>query len=161
MSPNSYISLNFKVQEEMEFVKNQLAEELRNPKPPTEAPARIKISWNSTKDDPSNGGYNHDMLHKFLNKYGDIQAIVISRKKKGSAIVEFKTQRAAEMAVDLEKGLPANPLELQWIDKEPGHGVASSTIKPSDYESVVLTKLRQAEERKKLIAQMMAEDIDE
>lgn len=145
----------------MDFMKNQLAQELRNQRLAPEAPSRIKIRWKSSKDDPENGGYSHDILHRFLNKYGDIQGIVLSQKKKGSAIVEFKTRRAAEMAVDLEKGLPDNPLELRWIDNEPGRGVASSTIKPSDYESVVLTKMRQAEERKRLIAQMMAEENDE
>lgn len=63
------------------------------------------------------------------------------------------------MAVDFEVGLSANPLKLEWINGPPqkNHG-RSSLIKDSDFESVTLTKLRQAEERKRLIAQMMAED---
>lgn len=92
-------------------------------------------------------------------QYGDVSAIVISSKKKGSALVEFESRRAAEMAVDLEIGLPTNPLKLEWINKPTsGPAYRSSTIKESDFESVVLTKMRQAEERKRLIEQMMAED---
>lgn len=66
------------------------------------------------------------------------------------------------MAVELEKGLSTNPLQLEWVSTPPrpnSHG--SSTIKESDFESVVLTKMRQAEERKRLIEQMMKEDAEE
>lgn len=62
------------------------------------------------------------------------------------------------MAVSLEVGILSNPLKLEWIDKIVGTSSSSSTIKESDYESIVLTKMRQAEERKRLIAEMMAED---
>lgn len=62
------------------------------------------------------------------------------------------------MAVSLEIGIPSNPLKLEWINKDVNNSCSSSTIKDSDYESVVLTKMRQAEERKRLIAEMMAED---
>lgn len=122
---------------------------------------RIKIKWKAAKDDSNNGGYDHQLLRKFLLKYGDINALVISSKRNGSALVEFTTKRAAEMAVELEKGLVHNPLELEWINKPVcSNRSVSSTIKDTDYESVVLMKLRQAEERKKLIEQMMAEDGD-
>lgn len=63
------------------------------------------------------------------------------------------------MAVNLEKGLATNPLELEWLNKPPSSNKpTNSNIKETDYESVVLMKLRQAEERKRLIEQMMAED---
>lgn len=66
------------------------------------------------------------------------------------------------MAVQLEIGLPKNPLKLEWLDGAPAaQRYQSSTIKESDFESVVLTKMRQAEERKKLIEQMMKEDAEE
>lgn len=63
------------------------------------------------------------------------------------------------MAVDLEIGLPTNPLKFEWVDGPPKRKVTTgSLIKDSDFESITLTKLRQEEERKKLIAQMIAED---
>lgn len=143
------------VQEEMEYIKTKLQEEKQMHA--TGAKYRIKIKWKAAKEDHTNGGYSQELLRKFLSKYGDITAMVMSPKKRGSALVEFESQRAAEMAVDLEKGLAVNPLELSWINGPPC-GVRSSTIKESDYESVVLMKLRQAEERRRLIAQMMADD---
>lgn len=64
------------------------------------------------------------------------------------------------MAIDFEKGLSTNPLELNWV-AEPPSRYRSSTIKESDFENIVLTKMRQAEERKKLIEQIMREDADD
>lgn len=88
--------------------------------------------------------------------------MVVSSQKKGSALVEFKTQDAGEMAVSYEKGNLANPLTLQWIGNPPSkHGSSStSSITDRDYESLVLRQMRQAEERKRLIEQMMKEDGD-
>lgn len=67
------------------------------------------------------------------------------------------------MAIEIEKGLSKNPLTLEWVDmpQQRRNHHHSSTIKESDFESVVLTKMRQAEERKRLIEQMMKEDAQE
>lgn len=65
---------------------------------------RIKIKWKVDKEDPNNGGYNEPNLRKFLKKYGNIVGLIMSPKKKGSALVEFSTKEASEMAVELEKG---------------------------------------------------------
>lgn len=65
---------------------------------------RIKIKWKVEKNDTNNGGYDEATLQRFLKKYGDIVALIMSSKKKGSALVEFATKEAAEMAVDFEKG---------------------------------------------------------
>lgn len=121
---------------------------------------RIKIKWTSSKKDKTNGGYNEEILRKFFHKYGDIEAFVISTKN-GSALVEFGTQEAAEMAVDYEKGLTTNPLTLEWVGAPPkskNNPTGSTTISENDFESVVLRQMRQAEERKKLIEQMMKDD---
>lgn len=65
------------------------------------------------------------------------------------------------MAIDLEIGLSSNPLKLQWVDPTSrSTSSKSNLIKESDFESITLTKLRQAEERKRLIEQMMAEDAE-
>lgn len=66
------------------------------------------------------------------------------------------------MAVDFEIGLNSNPLKFEWVDGPPKRNItAGSLVRDSDYESITLTKLRQEEERKRLIAQMMAEDAEE
>lgn len=113
------------------------------------------------KGDTTNGGYTEDTLRRFLLKYGDIEAFVISQKRLGSAIVEFRTQEGAEMAVAYEQGLPHNPLKLEWIGAAPRsqrNTSGSTTITDNDFESLVLRQLRQAEERKRLIAQMQTEE---
>lgn len=122
---------------------------------------RIKIKWNSSKNDQDNGGYNEDNLNRFLQKYGDINVLVMSPKKKGSALVEFRQQNAAEMAVLYEKGNVENPLTLEWVGSAPENKKkrTTATIKESDYESLVLRQLRQAEERKRLIEKMMQEEL--
>lgn len=118
---------------------------------------RIKIKWKAEKDDALNGSYNKENLTKFLFKYGDIEALLISTKKNGSAVVEFKSQDAAEMAVTYEKGIIENPLKLDWIGDAP-KSKKGATVTDRDYESLVLRQLRQAEERKRLIEQMMKEE---
>ena len=122
---------------------------------------RIKIKWKAEKNDETNGGYSYEILTKYLDKYGDIVALVISSKKKGSGVVEFKNQDAAEMAVQYEKGIISNPLKMTWIGDAPKSKKAGVTVTESDYESLVLRQMRQAEERRKLIEQMMKEDADE
>lgn len=65
---------------------------------------RIKIKWKADKNDSSNGGYDEATLRRFLKKYGDIVALIVSPKKKGSALVEFASKEASELALELEKG---------------------------------------------------------
>lgn len=125
---------------------------------------RIKIKWTASKSDPTNGGYDDDTLRRFLLKYGDLEAFVMSNKRNGSAMVEFKTQDGAEMAVQYEKGLLANPLQMEWIGAAPRSRTenpaarGSTTITDNDFESLVLRQMRQAEERKRLIEQMEKDD---
>ncbi|XP_022908353.2 dnaJ homolog subfamily C member 17 [Onthophagus taurus] len=150
------------VEEEIALVTQQIFNERNNQNTDIEREEsdkfRIKIKWKANKNDDKNGGYNEEILRKILLKYGDINVLVMSSKKKGSALIEYKTKRAAEMAIDLEKGLIENPLNLEWVNPPISSTSKGTTIKDSDFESIVLMKLRQAEERKKLIAQMMAED---
>lgn len=125
---------------------------------------RIKIRWKAEKN-AHNGGYNEQLLRKFLQKYGEIVALVVSPKKRGSALVEFTTQDAGEMAIAYEKGDLNNPLTLTWVGDTPKDKkrfpTESSTVTETDFESLVLRQMRQAEERKRLIEQMMREDGDE
>jgi DnaJ homolog subfamily C member 17 len=151
------------LEEENEILRQQIFKERQIGKP-SAAPTwdsskhRIKLKWNAEKTDETNGGYSYENLTKFLNKYGDIVALVVSSKKKGSGIVEFKLQDAAEMAISYEKGILENPLKLEWIGDAPKSRKPGATVTENDYESLVLRQMRQAEERKRLIEQMMKDD---
>ncbi|XP_055640040.1 dnaJ homolog subfamily C member 17 [Toxorhynchites rutilus septentrionalis] len=157
------------IEEEQELMRQQLREEKqmhsRAESGWDASKHRIKIKWPAGKDDPFNGGYSQEALNKFLSKYGEINVLVMSPKKNGSALVEFKTQEAAEMAVSYEKGRLDNPCCLEWIGDAPKNKNSrtggSNTITDRDYESLVLRQLRQAEERRRLIEQMMREDAEE
>uniref|UniRef100_A0A3P8UED1 DnaJ (Hsp40) homolog, subfamily C, member 17 n=1 Tax=Cynoglossus semilaevis TaxID=244447 RepID=A0A3P8UED1_CYNSE len=129
----------------------------------------LQLKWKCAKDDETNGGYSQDMLLRLLQKYGEVLNVVISRKKSGSALVEFATVKAAELALKHECGLSGNPLKISWLEGEPKVIVPESQpgcFLPSqgsltnerDYESVVVMKMRQAAERQKLIEQMQRED---
>ncbi|KAK3925733.1 DnaJ-like protein subfamily C member 17 [Frankliniella fusca] len=206
------------VEEEVELVRQQLLQDAKSPSP--EEPQsnglnRLRIRWKASKDDPNNGGYPYDTLLKIMSKYGDIVALVVSPKKNGSALVEFKTKDATDTAFTLEKGFLSNPLTMERLgeasktnSQEPEsvqtpkyvdltkaddsrnvtpssnlfpnytqtstHVPSSmanfasapdfsqlggaSTISDLDFESVVLRKMKQAQERKKLIERMEAEE---
>lgn len=153
------------IEEENELMRQQIHEDRLKAQFPQKSSFdsskhRIKIKWNAAKNDRDNGGYNYENLTKFLSKYGDIVALVVSSAKVGSGIVEFKTQDAGEMAISYEKGILENPLKMSWIG-DPPKSRNSSTVTSNDYESLVLRQMRQAEERKRLIEQMQKEDDDE
>ena len=59
--------------------------------------------------------------------------------------------------------MPDNPLELKWVNERPVLTTKKDVMGPSvisdrDYESLVLTKMRQAAERQKIIEEMMKEE---
>ncbi|XP_041669340.1 dnaJ homolog subfamily C member 17 [Cheilinus undulatus] len=130
---------------------------------------KLKLKWKCKKDDETNGGYSQEILFRLLQKYGDVLNVIVSSKKKGSAVVEFATVRAAELAVKNESGLSENPLKISWLEgqpevintsAQPGQFVSSqgSLTNERDYESVVMMRMRQAAERQRLIEQMQRED---
>lgn len=159
-------------------------EETQNNSSVSETP-KLKVKWKCKKNDDTNGGYSPKILTDLFNKYGNILNLIMSKKKGGSAIVEFSLWTDAENAKELEKGLVDNPLSLSWIQppperpqmtsnihfssgsqhsedsftkKEWSSQMPSATSNARDFESLVLHKLRQAEERKRLIEQMQKED---
>nr|XP_046268292.1 dnaJ homolog subfamily C member 17 [Scatophagus argus] len=130
---------------------------------------KLKLKWKCKKDDETNGGYSQDVLFRLLQKYGDVLNVIVSSKKKGSAVVEFATVRAAELAVKNESGLSENLLKISWLEgqpeiiapaSQPGQFTSSqsSLTNERDYESVVMMRMRQAAERQRLIEQMQRED---
>ncbi|XP_037994186.1 dnaJ homolog subfamily C member 17 isoform X4 [Motacilla alba alba] len=80
---------------------------------------KLKIRWKCRKEDETGGGYSKDVLLQILQKYGDVLNLLISSRKTGSAVVEFATVKAAEMAVKNEVGLLNNPLKISWLEGQP------------------------------------------
>jgi DnaJ family protein C protein 17 len=174
------------VQEEQEKLRQQMKEDALRLVSEMPDGARLRIKWLSAKSDPTNGGYDADTLNAIFCKYGEICALLVSKKKNGSAIIEFASDEAAALAVD-ETGHKCNPLTVSWFSAPPSSvprnndcqqpspgihrpagvqsssGPAASACQSSgnggmDFESIVLMRLRQAEERKRLAQQAKEED---
>ncbi|XP_033127729.1 dnaJ homolog subfamily C member 17-like [Anneissia japonica] len=128
---------------EQDAIKKQLEEDANEGQEET---PKLKIRWKAKKGDESNGGYNYELLKQLFNKYGDITTLLVSSKKKGSAIVEYRLPNNAMNAVELEHGLASNPLQITWLGGKPSFKPQPTTI---DSELEVLTKLREAQQRKR------------
>ncbi|XP_073204859.1 dnaJ homolog subfamily C member 17 isoform X2 [Lepidochelys kempii] len=136
---------------------------------------KLKLRWKCKKDDETKGGYSKEVLLQILQKYGEVLNLVISSKKTGSAVVEFATVKAAEMAVKNEVGLINNPLKISWLEGQPQNNPSTkfpdgsgqprasqdSVVSERDYESLVMMRMRQAAERQQLIEQLKREDEEE
>ncbi|PNF23592.1 DnaJ subfamily C member 17, partial [Cryptotermes secundus] len=85
------------VEQEQEYVRQQIIQEKLNKETLKEdcSQHRLRVRWTVAKDDPDNGGYTSELLYTILSKYGEIVALIMSSKRKGSALVEFKTKEAA------------------------------------------------------------------
>lgn len=161
---------------EQEYLREQLKKNVADVEENKDeaAPPRLRVRWNAKKC----GDYSSERLEQIFSKYGTISALVKSTKKQGSAVVEFERASCADLASQTETGDPGNPLTLTWLSGKPrsqaSSGVFAAAAQPPnsstyqpwtsqerDYESIVLMKMRQAEERKKLIEQMKKEDEDE
>ncbi|CAH3150148.1 unnamed protein product [Porites evermanni] len=178
------------LQEQQELLKQQLNKEKEGSLDKTsnqDVAPKLKVRWKSKKSDLLNGGYSQELLQSLFEKYGEVSYVIVSSKKKGSAIVEFKSLSSAKVALENEQGTSDNPLKISWLevptsatDKANSETVpeasnsakeamvesklneppcpSESTISDKDYESIVLMKLRQFEERKRLIKEMQEED---
>uniref|UniRef100_A0A1B6GI15 DnaJ homolog subfamily C member 17 n=1 Tax=Cuerna arida TaxID=1464854 RepID=A0A1B6GI15_9HEMI len=108
------------LEEEIEFVRSQIQREKHCDAEQHDPDLfRLKIKWKITEDDQSHNTYNHDSLTKIFSKYGEISALVVSNKKKGSALLEFTSSTAAINAQRLEKGFLSNPLSVSWLRGQP------------------------------------------
>ncbi|XP_048456423.1 dnaJ homolog subfamily C member 17 [Rhincodon typus] len=92
---------------------------------------KLKLKWKCKKDDESNGGYSHEYLLSILKKYGEVLNLLISSKKKGSAIVEFSSTKTAELAFKNETGLTSNPLKISWLEGSPPPNTTSNSASSS------------------------------
>jgi len=112
-----------KLREELKKEQELAAQRLND----TSEPTRLKVKWKASKGDSTNGGYNEKLLRKMFSKYGVINILLVSAKKRGSAVVEFKRWKDAELASIAELGLPSNPLKIDLIGEKP-----EQTAPPSD-----------------------------
>jgi len=108
-------------------------------------------------------------------KYGQVKEIVPApgKKSKRSGLVEMATRVAAESAARIETGLCEAPLKVVIVDEQgkeeepftPAEAARNtmedSLVTGSDFESMVMLKLRQAEARKAEIQRIMEEDAKE
>ncbi|NXN25203.1 DJC17 protein, partial [Nycticryphes semicollaris] len=136
---------------------------------------KLKLKWKCSKEDETRGGYSRDVLLRILQKYGDVLNLLISSRRTGSAVVEFATVKAAEMAVKNEVGLINNPLKISWLEGQPQNSPSTvpsdsttqprtsqaSVVSERDYESLVMMRMRQAAERQQLIEQLKREEAEE
>uniref|UniRef100_A0A2K6UKU8 DnaJ homolog subfamily C member 17 n=1 Tax=Saimiri boliviensis boliviensis TaxID=39432 RepID=A0A2K6UKU8_SAIBB len=160
------------LEEQQRLIREQIRQEhdqrLRGKTENTEGQGtpKLKLKWKCKKEDESKGGYCKDVLLRLLQKYGEVLNLVLSSKKAGTAVVEFATVRAAELAVQNEVGLVDNPLKISWLEGQPQNTVGrshqglskGSVVSERDYESLVMMRMRQAAERQQLIARMERED---
>uniref|UniRef100_A0A8C5MGR9 DnaJ homolog subfamily C member 17 n=1 Tax=Leptobrachium leishanense TaxID=445787 RepID=A0A8C5MGR9_9ANUR len=132
--------------------------------------AKLKLKWKCCRDDDTRGGYSEEVLRQLLQKYGEVQNVLMSSKK-GTAVVEFSSFKAAELAVKNETGLLSNPLTVSWISDPPAphttevYGHPGSTAQNAlrserDFESLVMMKMRQAAERQRLIEKLRQEEAE-
>lgn len=147
--------------EEQEKIRQELANERKQTGSSAIVPGRLKVSWKIIPDNEDS--YPYDKLYSILQKYGNINALIISSKKRGSAIVEFANKRDADLAYSVEKGLHSCPLTLSWIQgdtsskAEPMRQPAATTAPQptvkatsmADFEAQVLKSMREAQERKR------------
>jgi len=161
------------LEEEQETMRRQMRDEMLGKArvtPQEDVVARVKVKW----DKRASCQYDRETLERIFLKYGAVAGIVINKKKGGSALIEFDDIAAAKMAVAIETGLQENKLSVKplWEEKVPsnagafespsftGSGCTSGAVN-SDFESLVMRKLRQEEERKRLIQKIMEEDADQ
>lgn len=142
--------------EEQEKIRLELAKEKEQISTRGIVSARMKLSW---KVEPEGSDpYTQEKLHSVLQKYGNILALLISTKKKGSAIVEFANKKDADLAYAVERGINGYPLTLSWIKgdqpsvAEPPRQpppTSAATMSMADFEARVLQSMREAQERKR------------
>uniref|UniRef100_A0A9L0TK69 DnaJ homolog subfamily C member 17 n=1 Tax=Equus caballus TaxID=9796 RepID=A0A9L0TK69_HORSE len=120
------------LQEQQRLIQEQIRQEreqrLRGKpeNPEGKATPKLKLKWRCKKEVESDGGYSRDVLLRLFQKYGEVLNLVLSSKKAGTAVVEFATVKAAELAVQNEVGLVNNPLKISWLEGQPQGAVGSS-----------------------------------
>lgn len=105
-------------QEECANLKKQLKEKERATTVSAK-PGILKAKWKLTSE--AETPYTEESLHDMFSKYGTLNYVhVVGTKKKfGTALIEFSDARQAKSACDLEIGFPQCPLRVSWLEGEP------------------------------------------
>jgi len=165
------------LREQQELLEKQIAEEKKRNQDNLVTP-KLKVKWKSSKSDHQNGGYNDANLKEIFEKYGELNTVLVSPKKNGLAIVEYLSYLTANMALEFERGFVDNPLIITWLEgakpKIPTTAPPTTTsaaqtveklpeviINDNDFENLVLMRMRQAEERKRLTKEILVKEEDE
>lgn len=59
------------LEEEQRLMREKIQEQMRQPTSnfdSSDTKYEVKLKWKAKKDDPTNGGYNHDLLQRILSK---------------------------------------------------------------------------------------------
>ncbi|XP_066928463.1 dnaJ homolog subfamily C member 17-like [Clytia hemisphaerica] len=175
------------LKEQQEIIEKQLKEDAKNKATTTNEDLlpKLKVKWKAKKTDHDNGGYDENILKEIFQQFGVVTAVVISVKKNGLAIIEYAKPSHARVAIEFAKGLEDNPLTVvTWLvepsasqetpceekvaDKkettipEPQQPLEPQRVlNPSyeeDFEAMVLKRMKQAEERKRLNQELQDEE---
>ena len=167
-----------RLEEEQERMRREIEEErkARSDKVKVEVKdtgAKLKVRWKESGEVV----YDEVKLRNIFTKYGDVNNVVVLRggKSKVSGLVEMASRSAAVMACKIETGFSHCPMKVKVVDENGKEvedvGGTEMSWKPTvpketlvsdnDFESLVMRKLRQEEERKKEIQRIMEEDARE
>ena len=121
-------------------------------------PCKLKVKWK--KD-----GYDESDLKRIFSKYGEVENVVLMAEKR-VGLVEMKTQSSALTASKIETGFSDNRLKIKVLGAQEtpaqqnrvATGFVMEPNEFNDYESLVMRQMRQAEERKRLEAEILAQD---
>ncbi|BBN01533.1 DnaJ homolog subfamily C member 17 [Marchantia polymorpha subsp. ruderalis] len=137
----------------------------------------LKASWSCEAG--GGGGYTASRLIEIFKEFGDVEDVVIRQsksKKKGSALVVMGSKAAAIAATCMQCGDLSNPLlvvpavpirgpftEPVLAQPAPTQAKGSSTVGSGyhSFENEILTKMRQAAERARIIKEMKEADAKE
>ncbi len=169
-----------RLEEEQELMRREIEAEAKKQHRASqhhsgEGVSRLKLKW---KD---RAFYDESKLRMIFEKYGRVKNVVIleAKKKDGrmNGLIEMESSSAAVNAVKIERGFEDCPLKIKLVD---GQGkevseeeivnmmapagpppVAEGLVNETDFESLVMRKLRQEEMRKQEIQRIMEEDAKE
>jgi len=110
-------------------------------------PCRFKIKWKTGQS-----GLTEELIHHLFSKYGELEALVVS--KKSSAIVEYKFLEDARRCLAAEDDLKETyEINLKWLGPQLDNKIKEEKIVQingeldfDEMEREILKKLKQASE---------------
>ncbi|XP_027084527.1 uncharacterized protein [Coffea arabica] len=122
-------------------------------KPPLDRARVLRVSWENSCNPNSYGAYTADRLRMLFEKFGEVEEVLVSKKKKNgnggcSALVVMAYKDSAVAACWSVLGDVSNPLLVQPLDSSPPPPPPQP--EPADhskFEELVLAKLKQAANR--------------